>query len=1036
MFKVYKASAGSGKTTNLVAEYLSLCLLKPDKFRHILAITFTNNATAEMKDRIVKTLQTFAFTSPSDMKGSDKAIYDMLMENERFRALPNHEFQEKSQLLLKKILYDYPNFTISTIDSFFQRVIRSFAYEFGISMNYNVQIDLSDCYAQTVDMLLNKLSKQDPDLSNRIMFLVDKQMNESGKWQLEKSLKSSLHTVYDERFFEPAKILSQWHEEKVVVNGKESNKLVESVLKLHQKQGIQHNKLCAAVDDFCSLFWTLGNDEKAFVGMSKGIYAWCKALPLDRMKAPSEAIINVLEKDSVLKKPTPESVALQPRLREKVQQIVDLQLSLADLSAVVKNTTSFLLLFDLKEIMDDIKMRDNLFFLSETNSRIFDEIKDDDAPYVFEKIGNKYSYFFVDEFQDTSKMQWEDMKPLILNALSGINQFGDPGEAILFGDVKQSIYRFRNGDSKLLNSLSNYEELSANFPSVSMKKDDFVLQPLSKNYRSSKAVVSFNNEFFNFLKQEPFAGNQLLVDYYDDVEQQIAAEREGFVYVRFKQPEGEDDEYLNVESLKAIRDALSRGYDYKDMAVLSKANGTCAAIAQYLAKHQISVISSDSLRLDSSPQVTLLVNTLRFLLNPSDTLSQLAVAEYFCKNNLSEVISMLKQPDGFMRFVQTLGNRVDLDKLLHYEHLIVFPVFTVVKELLLAYKLSVADAYIITFMDAVYENFNSQFSDLTQLLTWWDEKGCRLSINSSKGTNAVTVTTIHKSKGLQYPIVIYPMKSYRNANGSDTVWVQNANEELELPYLLLPTNEKALKSSSFKSECDKEKSMTEIDNVNAIYVAHTRAGDGLYIITNEFAKGNYARYLTDFIVKKLNDATPQKEYWFGDKNYVKQNTAREEVPNPSVQQLFSSDFTLLSDQLVCGKFSSSQQELGIFIHDYLSGLKNFPQTEDQLSELMSEIDDSEERQILNSVLRKIMTDDSLKPYFEPGAKVLNETTILTANGHLRRPDRIVFLDDEVMVIDYKTGKENEAYQQQLDEYCGLLEQMGYQNVHSRLLYLF
>lgn len=1035
MFKVYKASAGSGKTTSLVAEYLSLCLLEPKKFRHVLAVTFTNNATAEMKERIVKTLKIFAFSPASEWKGSEAAIYKLILRDGRYKSLGESEFRNKSLNLLKEILYDYPNFTISTIDSFFQRIIRSFAFDLGINMNYNVAIDLSDCYDQTVDMLLNKLSKSDKDLSERIMFLVDKQMNEKGRWQLEDELKKSLATIYNERAFEPAKALEKMHESDSP-NDSENGELKKAVKEVFQQLAIKRNALQQEVNKLVDVFKQFSDDSSAYIGGSTGIYKWVRVLREKPMTAPGKNVNKALEAESVLKKPSASEKQLQPAIVELSQNIVDQQAALRNWELISKHVSSLLLLFDLKFIMEDIKLRDNLFFLNETNGRIFDEIKDIDTPYIYEKIGNKFSYFFIDEFQDTSRMQWEDFKPLIKNALSGLNVFGEEGKTILFGDVKQSIYRFRNGDSTLLNGLSTLEGVNQNLGEGLLTPDDFELTLLDTNHRSSQAVINFNNGFFKYLIDNEFCHNPLLVNYYADVQQKNSREKEGFVYVRFQQ-EDDSEDYLMEETLKAVQDAVSRDYEYRDIAVLSKSNRTCSDLACYLTEHQIPVISSDSLLLSASPEVLLLVNTMRYLLSPDDKLSQLSIAEYFCKDSMTDAVDKISQENGFQKLIKDLGERVDADILLDIPRLLSFPVFTIVKELLLAYHISTPDAYVIAFIDAVYDNFNSQFSDLTQCMNWWEEKGRKMSLTSSKETNAVTVTSIHKSKGLQYPVVIYPMKSYRQGNGMETVWCENELDDCPLPYYIMDTSQSALSGSSFEALANEERVMTDIDNVNVMYVAHTRAGDALYIITgNPSGRGNYAIFLGNFIGSQQEEKQAlQKEYLFGDSLCHKEARAKEKESQYTISQLYSSDFTLESKQLLAASDRSYKQELGVFIHDFLSKIETFPQTEEELAEILENVDNTADRQILRSVLRKIMNDASLQPYFAPGVEVMNETTIMNCDGELRRPDRIVFLDDEVMVIDYKTGKENEAYQQQLDEYCELLRQMGYNNVKSMLLYV-
>lgn len=1036
MFKVYKASAGSGKTTSLVAEYLSLCLLEPKKFRHVLAVTFTNNATAEMKERIVKTLKIFAFSPASEWKGSEAAIYKLILRDSQYKSLSENEFRIKSLNLLKEILYDYPNFTISTIDSFFQRIIRSFAFDLGINMNYNVAIDLSDCYDQTVDMLLNKLSKSDKDLSERIMFLVDKQMKEKGRWQLEGELKKSLATIYNERAFEPAKALEKMHESDSP-NDSENGELKKAVKEVFQQQAIKRNTLQQEVNKLLDIFNQLSDDTSAYIGGSTGIYKWVRVLRDKPMTAPGKTVFKALEAESVLKKPSASEKQLQPAIVELTQNIIDQQAALKNWELISKHVSSLLLLFDLKFIMEDIKLRDNLFFLNETNGRIFDEIKDIDTPYIYEKIGNKFSYFFIDEFQDTSRMQWEDFKPLIKNALSGLNVFGEEGKTILFGDVKQSIYRFRNGDSTLLNGLSTLEGVNQNLGEGLLTPDDFDLTLLDTNHRSSQAVIDFNNGFFKYLIDNEFGHNPLLVDYYADVQQKKSREKEGFVYVRFQQ-EDDSEDYLMEETLKAVQDAVNRDYEYRDIAVLSKSNRTCSDLARYLTEHQIPVISSDSLLLSASPEVLLLVNTMRYLLSPDDKLSQLSIAEYFCKDSMTDAVDKISQDNGFQKLINDLGDRLEADILLDIPRLLSFPVFTIVKELLLAYHISTPDAYVIAFIDAVYDNFNSQFSDLTQCMNWWEEKGRKMSLTSSKETNAVTVTSIHKSKGLQYPVVIYPMKSYRQGNGMETVWCENELDDCPLPYYIMDTSQSALSGSSFESLAEEERIMTDIDNVNVMYVAHTRAGDALYIITGNPAssRGNYAKFLGNYIRSQQEEEQAlQKEYLFGDSQCHKEARAKEKESQYTISQLYSSDFTLQSKQLLAVSDRSYKQELGVFIHDFLSKIETFPQSEKELAEIIEKVDNVADRQILRSVLLKIMNDASLQPYFAPGVEVMNETTIMNCDGQLRRPDRIVFLDDEVMVIDYKTGKENEAYQQQLEEYCGLLREMGYKNVKSMLLYV-
>lgn len=1076
MFKVYKASAGSGKTTSLVAEYLAVCLLKPDLFRHILAVTFTNNATAEMKDRIVRSLTSFAFSPVASLKGTDKAIYEISKQLEpEIAVLSEQQLQEKAQILLRKILYDYPNFTISTIDSFFQRLIRSFAFDLGLNMNYNVEIELSQCFDQAIDTLLNRLSENDGGLSARVLEIVEDQMTEKGKWRIDNVLKKVLYAIYDEKAFLPAKALSLLYERKLTVDGKQSDVLTETVISLRKTRTETVATIRKLIIQLQNIINTLGESQDNFKYKSKGIYEWVfHQLPSDYLYKANSYVEKTVDSDSVLSASTAASKTIQPAVCELYQQILQLQEKLRLLNLVTKNSSTLLLFFDLKAVMDEIKTRNNLFYLSEANLRIFEEIKDDDAPYIFEKIGNRYSHFFIDEFQDTSHLQWEDLKPLLFNTLSSERYNNQPGEVILFGDVKQAIYRFRNGDSRLLSLLSTEDGFKQSFDSLYAGDDTvFSVKKLTTNYRSAKTIVDFNNAFFKFLVEGPFGSYENIASYYEDVLQSTCLQQKGFVSIRFRTDEDSAD-YVSVEALNAINNALSKGYNYKDIAFVSKANDTCSAVANYLSAHNVPVVSSESLLLSSSEDVLFLVNCLKYLLSPKDKLTQMAIASYLWRDELTDAVESICRTGGFSLLIKETGkNDTDVSEdsnhyvrrrkrvkngqiLLGVQHLSSMPVFTIVRELIAAFGLDEADAYVIAFMDAVFDNFNTQFSDLTQFVRWWDEKGGSLSISSSKESDAVTISTIHRSKGLQYPIVIFAMQNYKSSHSEEVAWVKNENEEIELPYFFLDTSSKSLEGTPYQEVGAEESERTAIDNLNLIYVAHTRAQEGLYILTGKLSKNsNYTKFVNDFIYKlaESRDSILVKngfqedpethelsipkgicQFWLGDENTIKENMTQTDAADIGIRKIHTSDFTLQSKALAYKPVKNSWQEQGIFIHDFLSKLKKFPQNIQEIGVVTAEL--TEEEQILmRPVLKKILEDDTLIPYFSPEAKVLNEATVLCVDGHLKRPDRIVFLEDEVMVIDYKTGQPNESYQQQLDEYCNLLVQMGYQNVKSRILYV-
>ncbi|MEG1555726.1 MAG: UvrD-helicase domain-containing protein [Bacteroidales bacterium] len=1029
MFTVYKASAGSGKTTHLVAEYIALCFTDIRKYKNILAITFTNNATAEMKERIVNTLHRFSFYPSSQFSGSEKAIFDIIALKFNWETDSEKRIQQKSTQLLKAILYDYPNFSISTIDSFFQRLIRSFAFDLGLNLNYNVEIKLDDFYSQTIDILLHKISNENKELTERIIRLVEKQMSETGQWNIERELRKTLGSIYNEDAFIPLKELDQL----------DAEEREEQIKQMISKQVVTNNEIKELAKKGDQLFKSSQLNPSDF-NRKDQLYQWFYKVSLNpSYRSYVKYMDESIEKGSFTK----EEGLIDPTIHQAIvkiyEQITERQTQLSRITILTKNIHSLLLLFDLKEIMDDIKMRDNLFYLSETNGKIYEEIKDEETPYIYEKMGNKYSYFFIDEFQDTSKMQWENILPLIKNALSGANQYEENGQTILFGDVKQAIYRFRNGDSNLFKELSTLTGFQTQINAFGIEDQDFLKKSLQTNYRTSKNVVEFNNRFFEFLKGLPEGNSsyfRLADQYYDDVVQQIHSQESGFVHILFKSEE-DSELYIENRTLEAIQDSISRGYEYKDIAVLVRGNESGNQLARFLSneEHQIPVISSDSLLLNSSNEVNLLLSNLQYLLNPDDKLIQLSIIDYLI-NHLPSTFSIEEA-------IHSIGNGTDFFSILALfqiqfdrETMLGLPLFTLVKEFIRIYHLTDRNAYTVALLDTIIEYQNHHSGELTQFLSWWNDQKSKLSIISPEKINAVCITTIHKSKGLEYPVVIIPLTQYSQANTKSKIWYEDQKKDSGLPYLLLNTSKSALDGSELEYLYQEEAAASRLDNLNILYVAQTRAKDCLYLITDQPTKGNYAKFLAAFIhyIEPENQELIL-DYWYGDPHFT---VKREDiVPTfSSFGKIYNSNFTLDSNQLAYHLYDdkSEEQTQGLMVHHYLSKLEDFPQDEEELNNMEFPVNEAEAAKI-KSALRTIMHDKSLNRYFDKGVTVLNETAILTKEGEIRRPDRVVFYDGEVWVFDYKTGQENKKYQKQLNEYCLLLKEMGFKKVQGRLIYI-
>lgn len=1036
MFKSYQASAGSGKTTHLVAAYLSICFEALSRgylngYKHILAITFTNNATAEMKERILSTLSHFAFTGDySALSSSHQAILKMIRQNsDQNGEWDDDKVKTFATLLLKEMLYNYNDFSVSTIDSFFQRIVRGFAIELGLNLNFNLEIDESEFFSQAIELLLSKISQQEYDtpfsLSKQVMAIVDRNLDDHGKNKLEKELRDFLRIIHKEDAHQALKSLQNV----------DRQIFKEYCLQLVERRDKAKSNLLKTAEKGDRLFKESGLNAEDFAGKSKGPYFWFQKLMNDPALLPGCKMQESVEKGSFLHeaflKKNP-GVSFDDRQAIALyNEAVALHALYVELKVLCENINTFTLIFDLQEILHDIKSQDNLFFLSETNALINDEIGENDTPFIFEKMGNRYQDFLIDEFQDTSKMQWENLLPLIKNALSG--GFSQRGKTILFGDAKQAIYRFRSGEASLFQELSTMEGYKKAMGWGSAQEGDFYREALTTNYRSSKAIVDFNNKFFSCLKEITNKGELVFskaATYYSDLVQDNpeGISKKGFVAVRFKNDDDGDD-YLVEEVLAAVRDALNRNFNYSDIAVLSRGKESSVKYARSLSQHGFPVISSDSLLLNSSEEVRVMIASLHYLLNNENDVAKTVILAYLHDKNdsqqtLNERLTSLKV-SSFPSILKDF--KIDLDE----EKLCEYPLYTLIKELMSLYDFQTANAYISTFLDKVRDFADGKICSISSFLDWWEEKGGTLSLSSPKNFNAITVTTVHKSKGLQYPIVIFPFSSYRYALTKPTIW-HKSNDEEAVPYFPVRLSSK-LEGTFLEEIYNEENAMSRLDDLNILYVAHTRPVYGFYIITEKKNGRNYGKYLAHFI------STISEEerdcYWFGEEDFriEKRETEMQET---SSQLLPLSRFTPSEGQLIYSKITHANQRqvLGIAIHDYLSKMEKFPKSQMEIENLNTNLDEKSDARI-KKALSSIMEDEVMAPFFSDQAKSLREMSIVNAEGKLFRPDRIAILNNQVLVVDYKTGQEKEADQCQLQQYIELLKEMGYSHVEGKLIYI-
>ena len=1090
MFKTYNASAGSGKTTNLVAEYLSICLKDTESYRHVLAVTFTNNATAEMKDRIFQTINDFAFveaevwdtwdSQPQSVKkkyGRSRFIHETTQE---LSGLDSKTIRERAETLLENILAHYPDFAISTIDSFFQRIVRSFAFDLGLSTDFNVEISPNDYFRQAVDLLYQRVSnksKEGKGLARRVLNLMEQKMEKKGKWRIDYDLFSLLKNIYsDEQAYVNVDLLKKV----------DFLKAAETLSKIRAEYT---KKLEMAIEEGKAILKNSGVPEKDFY--RNGILDWFNnASPygLKNYSTTEKAIAG----EPFTKKGTRDlSDSDRKAIIDKKKEVEDLFYRVLQPCQMVReNLWNFRILFDLQQIMEGLKLQDNKFFLSEAGQLIQKEIQDNPVPYIYSKVGNRFRNYFIDEFQDTSDTQWENMLPLLDEAVS------TDGKVLLFGDVKQAIYRFRNGNPQLFADLVSKGTVRRQHFEDRTECSEKILDA---NHRTYREIIRFNNSFFTQLPHLPAFPQRLSSSekdfyntFYQTVEQKSGKEKDGFVAIRFC-PNDEKtvrDDYLIEATLSALRDAVEkRNYRLRDIAVLTRKVNVGTLIGKALAENGIPVISADSLVLGSNDNVNILIALMRYIAAPADTLNRLYLVHFLLKRRgesgeLATFIETISGEQGKLIPVteemseeernQAIARNRETEKRFFQINTLKFngllkesfgisiqhekwankSLLSVVLTLMAELSLDQVDPYLIGLVELVNDYTKKKGNNLHAFLKWWEETGSKKAVTSPESVDAVRIMTIHKAKGKEFPVVIMPVF---NTDISDLtkpkMWQRLDEDKMGLPVIQMSKKQEydeAFGISAYAEEC----ALTALDETNIIYVGQTRPEEALYIVTDKRrdpekgddeknvdgsdSRFNYSLLLEDFINNNEADFTEEDGwFWFGDSAQT-----RPEIPpapttdNVSDHRLPISGFTLKS--LVPAEIGTEQQEIGIVVHHYFETAERFPMSEAEVERWTFDEGQPYQEEI-RSALRSLTRNTDILPYFADGLTVLKEVNLLSKDGERRRPDRVVQKDGETVVIDFKTGEPTEEtrqkYQKQVDEYVALLQEMGFPNVRGELLYL-
>lgn len=1040
-FALYDASAGSGKTYALVKEYLKIILSakQNDAYRNILAITFTNKAVHEMKSRIVTNLSEFAKDNPTDKSA------DLMRDIATDINLSLSEVKQKSQSIIKHIIHNYAAFDISTIDKFTHKVIRAFAHDLNLPMTFEVTLDTENLLIEAVDALIAQAG-EDETLTKLLVDFTMEKTDDDKSWDISREILETGRLILNENNREE---ITHFHD-KTITEFLEIKKKIQEASKNLEAGSIEE------ATNLLNLIDANGINVKSF---SAGHFPNHISSIKEGRFNPKNKTYHEVE-DVKINKTAKDRVIIEgiiPELLSGLGQIYENYQKIGFYNAFLKNITPLSLLNTVSNELSKIQKEQNILSIAEFNAIIHEQIQNQPAPFIYERLGERYRHFFIDEFQDTSEMQWQNLIPLIDNALSSEDLQGERGSLMIVGDPKQSIYRWRGGKAE------QFIELSKDFNPFN--NPDKHLEHLDKNYRSYSQIIDFNNRFFKMLSGE--FENADYKDLYENHSHQKSNEKTGgYVNISFipkvESPQDDEDalgktELFVLATLNTIQKVLRQGFEYRDIVILTRKRGQGIAIANYLTEQSIPLLSSETLMIANATEVRLIISVLRYLKNSNDLESKANFMQYIARNiqtsmPVHDFIAKGMEMRVEAEFEQWLVEFcTDVSGLLSFQDIRKKSLYEAV-EIILSKFISPKknNAYIQYFLDIVLERDIRNQAGISDFLNYWDKNSEKFSIPSPEGDNAVKIMTIHKSKGLEFPVVILPFAEEDYSRGPrNKLWLDANQDDFGLPKVLIDNSSAVEGYGEGASVVYNEKKQEELlDNINVLYVALTRAEEQLYIISSmnltsrgEMPKNNMATFFINYLENCSNFSVDQFEYEFG--NPTKLSPGSKAVEKPQNIQLVSETLDPKNiriaqrEALMWGTNQQKAIEYGNVLHEILSFIKTKNDVPLAIQKAIENgLITTSQEEIVRQTIEEIVNHKDLEIYFSEGNRVLNEQTIIQKEGQIVKPDRMVLTqNNEVLLLDYKTGIHNRNYQLQLENYQSAIEKMGYKVSKKALIYI-
>ena len=1008
-FIIYNASAGSGKTHTLVRSFLYRLLSTsyPNQVQRLLAITFTNKAAQEMKQRILEKLEYFA-------SGVNAAKQDeMFKELVVLCAISPGELHQRTKKAYLYILHHFGQLNVSTIDKLTHQIIRTFALDLGINARFEVALDGKSFMAEVVEQVLSKTG-EDKALTEVLVNYVLQKSDDLKSWDVTKELNIIAQMYLNENHMQSLAELEVLP--------------IKDFVDLEQKLKTQIETILTPIQAESKAILLIFEDLQ----ISPSLFPYESLINLLRQLAegkwPKEMLSATLSKSletgTFLKKSATEQEqdtfdSIQGRVIALIEAYTKYWRQLVLLKLLLRNVVPLSLLQHIGQGVSVLQIERNNQLLGFFNKLISDAIIDTDTHFMFERLGVRFQHFFVDEFQDTSSLQWANLQPLFSHALEDSEH---QGSLVLVGDAKQSIYRWRGGYPEQFMALTNKEVPFTITPEV---------KSLPKNFRSLPNIVCFNNDFFTkasaFL---PLPSQQEL--YATSCNQESNSKAGGYVTVSTVEGKNNEERMAayQAQALARVKDCLDQGYDLQDICVLVRKNKQGVQIAKALTEEGIQITSSESLLVSQSPEVQFLINLVKLRVAPKSKINRYAILEHFAllqPNPFEWTTHQIQQP--LRQTLLSLSNqKFDLRT---FNQL---PIYAALEYAVWALSLTThLTAHIQAFLDEVLKWQGNRQGTPTELISHWDLNKDNWTVRPPESRNAVKIMTTHKAKGLAFPVVILPF--------SDSKWIEGNNNLAWFPLpdgaytpfkeMLLPISQSLSKLGERAKQAYKTYyAQSFMDTLNTLYVGMTRPIEELHIITRKGNTETMPKGLPDIFAQAIPELKDQEEVTYGTRsNQATVTTGLIEMTTP-----FTFNLAQATSVVAERSVQSIEVLFGTVLHEVMA-LVDVPQDLDRAlsqSKAKERLGKTQYERLFKST-KEMVSHEQLAVYFDPANTPYKERDLFAAHGELLRPDRFVITQEKnVLLLDYKTGHYYESHANQLEEYATCLKHQGL-NVKQKLL---